>query len=159
MDDNISMEELGSLIAQNKWAIIIPLILSIIFIALFLRTMKKRSLKSKERIHREISEYMQIGTPQTYVYGGTISVSYNGISYTRGNRRAIFDIPVEKETILAPCLIDVWFENRNYNGREANSILNDIQHYLLENKICKKVTVVTDEEYEALCNSDEFADA
>ena len=156
MYENINAEELAEIISQQKWIIIIPLILSIVFAIFFIRAMKKRSVKSRERLHREINDYMQIGVPQTYVYGGAISVSYDTVAYTRGNRKAFFEIPIDKETILAPCLVDVWFENRNYNGREANLILRDIQHYLLENKICKKVTIVTDEEYEALANEQEI---
>lgn len=155
MNENMKAEDVVEIISQQKWMIIIPLILFVVFAIFFVRAMKTRSVKSKERLHREINGYMQIGVPQIYTYGGLVTVSYDSITYTRGNRKATFDIPVDKETILAPCLVDAWFENRNYNGREANSILNDIQHYLLENKICKKVTIVTDEEYEALANEQE----
>lgn len=156
MNENIRTEDIAEIISQQKWMIIIPLILFIVFAIFFIRAMKKRSVKSRERLHREINDYMQIGAPQTYTYGGLVTVSYGSITYARGNRNATFDIPVDKETFLAPCLVDVWFENRNYNEREADSILSDIQHYLLENKICKKVTIVTDEEYEALVNEQEI---
>ena len=80
MDDNINAEELAEIISQQKWMIIIPLILSIIFAIFFIRAIKKRSVKSRERLHRELNEYMQIGVPQTYVYGGAISVSYDTVT-------------------------------------------------------------------------------
>lgn len=151
--DNVDVEQLGDIIAASKWAIIIPLILGLLFAVLFTRAMKKRSQKSREALHRELESYFNMGQPQSYIYGGTVSIDYDSVTYIRGNRKAIFDIPIEKETILAPCLVDVWFENRNYNGREANTIISDIEHYLLENRICKKVTVVTDEEYEDMVHA------
>lgn len=151
--DNVDVEQLGDVIAASKWTIIISLIMCIVFAVLFTRAMKKRSQKSREALHQELESYFNIGQSQSHIYSGTVSIDYDSVVYIRGNRKAIFDIPIGKETILAPCLVDVWFENRNYNGREANTIISDIQHYLLENKICKKVTVVTDEEYEDILHT------
>lgn len=148
MSENISTEEVLSVIGDQKWSLIIFGIILIVFLAAFSHTMKKRSVKSKERLHQELSEYMKIGQVDTYKPSGLISVSYNSVTYTRGNRGAVFDIPIEKDTVLAPFMVDEWFEGRNYNGREANVIIEDIKRYLLENKICKTVTIVSDEEYD-----------
>ena len=148
MESNeINAEMVTEAISQNKWVIIICLILMLVFFVLFIISMKKHSRKSRERLHNELQDYFNYEHQEPYNYGGRVSVSYNNVTYTRGNRSAVFEIPIEKETILAPCLVDAWFENRNYNGREANNILNDIKNYLLENKICKKVLIVDDNEY------------
>lgn len=148
MSENINAENVISLIGEQKWTLLLFGVIFIVFIVVFFHTAKKRSAKSKERLHREISEYMKIGQVDTYKPSGLISVSYNSVTYTRGNRGAVFDIPIEKDTVLAPFMVDEWFEGRNYNGREANIIIEDIKRYLLENKICKTVTVVSDEEYD-----------
>lgn len=152
MEESVNYEELASALASQKWIIIIPLILFLIFIFVFARAANKESKKRREQLHREISGYMQMGQPQTHTYSGSVSVSYDTVTYTRGNRSAIFNICINKKTILAPCLVDEWFKNRNYNGREANIILKDIERYLLDNKICKSVKIVDDDEYESLRN-------
>ena len=103
-------------------------------------------------------DYTQMGQTIKRTPGGNVSVSYNGVTYSRGNRHAVFDITIDKETVLAPCLVEEWFENRNYNSREADIILRDIQSYLLENNFCKKVKIVSDEDYETQEAADEYED-
>ena len=154
----INSEDVVRLIIENKWAIIIPLIIMIIFLFFFTRSMKKQIAKSKERLHRELMDYTQMGQTIKRTPGGNVSVSYNGVTYSRGNRHAVFDITIDKETVLAPCLVEEWFENRNYNSREADIILRDIQSYLLENNFCKKVKIVSDEDYETQEAADEYED-
>lgn len=149
MSENVSAEEVVSLIGEQKWTLLLFGIIFIVFIVAFSHTMKKRSARNKERLHQEISEYMKVGQVDTYKPSGLISVSCDSVTYTRGNRGVVFDIPIEKDTVLAPFMVDEWFEGRNYNGREANTIIEDIKRYLLENKICKTVTIVSDEEYDS----------
>lgn len=152
---DFNADDIVRLISQNKWAIIIPLIIMIVFLFFFGRSMKKQSAKSKERLHRELMDFAQMGQTVKRTQGGNVSVSYDGITYSRGNRRAVFDISIDKETVLAPCLVDDWFKDRNYNSREADIILRDIQNYLLENNFCKKVSIVSDDDYLAQEDADE----
>ena len=104
--------------------------------------------KRKKSFRDELNGYLY--RPEEHQYSGTVSIFRNQIQYSRGNRSTSFDIQIEKETILAPFMVDPWFENRNYNYREALLILNDISHYLKTNKYCKSVTITTDEAYEDL---------
>ena len=83
-----------------------------------------------------------------YEYSGIIAFNSGKISYSRGNKSVMFDVPVDKETYLAPFMVDEWFEDRNYSLREANIILSDIAHYLKEMKYSSTVTLLSDEEYE-----------
>ena len=138
-------EALPDLIKQSLPIIIV----GSIGIVVMLLMIKKSSKSVKQSYGDEIRSYLK--PVEVHTYTGFITVTLQGVTYSRNGRGVTFDIPIDKETILAPFMVDPWFENRNYNGREANMILADIEKYLKDNKICRKVTIVSDEEYEAMC--------
>lgn len=143
------IEDAGFLTAvfkENGLTIIISLMLFLLLVIILVSSSRKK--KKTKGIKEEIMSYMY--QPEPHQYTGTISVESNGISYARGNRKVVFDIAIEKETILAPFMVDVWFENRNYNYRESTLILSDISNFLKEGKYCKTVIITTDEEYEKM---------
>lgn len=148
MNDTAVLEELnspeqwGDLFSKlPKFPLTIALILLIIVIILNCRVIKKRKIKNKYRLQNEINDYLSIGQKQTYRYSGNVAITSSGISYSRGNKRILFDIPISDETVLNYGMIQKWFENRNYNAREADYILEDIRHFLIENKYCTSAII------------------
>lgn len=146
---NITAEEVFSLIYANKWLIIGPLLLILALIILLIINSKKNRVKQRESIHKELTDYVQMFIPpEPRIYSGSISVGYDDITYSRGNRSVKFDIPVLKVTKLYLSDVNPWFEGRNYNEREAYTILEDIKDYLIKNKFCKTVEISDEEEEE-----------
>jgi len=144
---------------QNSgWAMIVCLILVIILIIILIKNNKTK--KKRPTFKDELQGY--VNAAQKHQYSGFVTLSTQGISYSRGNNKIIFDIPIEKNMFLAPFMVDDWFVNRNYNYKEAEIILSDISTYLTENRVCKSVKILSDEEYENLFdeyisdNSDEY---
>lgn len=142
---------LGAFGSANKLPILISLILLLILIIMIVRSFKGSN--KKDSLKREINYYLNNSHNNTHVYSGNVSLTMNGIRYQRGNRSNCFEIPISKTTYLAPFMIDPWFENRNYNEREANRILDDISYYLTTQKIVKNAIILSDEEYD---NLDEY---
>lgn len=138
--------------SENGVVMIVALIIIVLLIVIFLKSSKKKS--RTQDIKNEIKGY--IIRPEPHKYSGNINILHNGIQYSRGNKRVTFDIKIDKNTILAPFMIDAWFENRNYNQREALLILQDISHYLSDSRLCKSVSIVSDEEFE---KNDETSEA
>lgn len=158
--DNIGEEgELSSAFSsafQNSgWAMIACLILIIILIIILIKNNKNK--KKRPTFKDELQGY--VNAAQKHQYSGFVTVSTQGISYSRGNKKILFDIPIEKEMFLAPFMVDNWFLNRNYNYKEAEFILSDISTYLTENRVCKSVKILSDEEYENLFSEHESDDS
>lgn len=151
----IESEDLSDIIPivleESGVTIVLSFILFVIFIIFVKRSTKKTN--TVDNLKKEISGYMT--SVEKHNYSGNILVLSNGISYSRGNKIIVFDIPIEKDTFLAPFMIDDWFQDRNYNQREANIILSDISHYLKESGMCKNVNIISDEEYEEKFNTEE----
>lgn len=135
----------------SKVPIIVGALFLLLFFFLMVKYVKKEKAKTSQSMTKEINAYLSgFGGESfdSYKYSGILSFSGDSIMYTRGQRTAVFPVYISKETDLAECLVEPWFENRNYNGREAQILLRDIEHYLLAEKICKKVNIISDEEYE-----------
>lgn len=129
--------------ALSVFTTILCLIFLIIFIVVAIKSRNKR--KREHPFSTELRSYLP---KEKHTYSGTVLLTRSGVSYTRGNSYCGFEIPISKRTYLAPKLVDPWFNNRNYNLREAYVILEDIQSYLLDNGICREVKIVEDNEYD-----------
>ena len=145
---NDAVDALQQALSDNKYIIIGSVLLIIGFIVMMLWC-RHRNRRNRISLGDELRGYF-VPPPQEYQYRGVVQLMNGGVRYSRGNLEAVLEIPIEKETILAPFMTDPWFENRNYNEREMFYVLEDISHYLKENKITKKVSIITDEEYEEL---------
>lgn len=130
--------------SESGAAMIVALVIITLLIVIIFKSSKKKS--RTQNLKEEISGYIK--RPEPHRYNGNVRVLSDGISYSRGNRNVTFNIKVDKNTVLAPFMIDDWFANRNYNQREAVLILEDISWYLKENGFCKSVSIVSDEEFE-----------
>lgn len=141
--DDIS-KALQDMLKDNGIVIAGSLVLLVVLIVFVVRSNKKKDKIGE--LKSEINSYMKSALP--HEYSGIISFNSGKISYSRGNKSIMFDVPVDKETYLAPFMVNEWFEGRNYSLREANIILSDIAHYLKEMKYSSTVTLLSDEEYE-----------
>ncbi len=141
-----STDEIISSLAESAPMMFIILLLFIIFVVWMKKATKK--IYKKNSFRDELMSYAQ--GHEKHEYSGNVSVNTNGITYSRGNNSKLFKIPIQKETYLAPFMVDDWFENRNYNHREAEIIIKDISQYLIDNKICKSTHILSDEEYEEM---------
>lgn len=130
--------------------VLVSVLALILLIVMFVRHSKKTN--TVDSIKSEIIGYIYPTEP--FQYSGNITVSQNRIQYSRGNRSVNLDICLEKTTVLAPFMADEWFVGRNYSYQEAVNIVNDIAHYLKENKICN-ATVVSDEVYNEMYGLEE----
>ena len=145
----ITGAELSEIINQSKWFIIIPIILIILLVVILLRHSKKNRYKKNEALKAEVRDYLSMfETPTTYTYSGAVSLGLNSLFYSRGHKIVEFDIKIERNTTLYLSDVDPWFEGRNYNEREAIKILNDIKQFLITNKHCKNVEIITEEQEE-----------
>lgn len=131
-----------------KLGMLVCLIILIFMIVRVVSGAKKHT--KTDNLKKEIKSYMQPSAETHHVYSGNISVTLNGIQYSRGNRSKYFDIAIGKTTYLAPFMVDEWFEGRNYSERECEKILSDISYYLTSHKIVKNVIILSDEEYDNL---------
>ena len=138
------LKALQDMLKDNGIVIAGSLVLLVVLIVFVVRSNKKKDKIGE--LKSEINGYMKSALP--YEYSGIIAFNSGKISYSRGNKSVMFDVPVDKETYLAPFMVDEWFEDRNYSLREANIILSDIAHYLKEMKYSSTVTLLSDEEYE-----------
>ncbi len=134
---------------ESGLTIIVSLILLILSAIFIVRNMRKSKVKNS--IKNEIRVYMK----EKYEYSGNVCVVRNGISYSRGNRSVVFDIPIDRVTYLAPWMVDEWFDERNYSAREANIVLADIAEYLRTANLCKTVNIISDEDYEKMFGEEE----
>ena len=141
--DDVSDAIQGTL-KDNGIVIAGSLVLLMVLVVFIIRSSKKKDKIGE--LKSEINGYMKLSSP--YEYSGIISFNSGKIYYSRGNKSIMFDVPVDKETYLAPFMVDEWFEGRNYSLREANIILSDIAHYLKEMKYSSTVILLSDEEYE-----------
>lgn len=147
--DEIS-EAVSTAFSESGYVMLISLALLIILIAFVFRNRKKRN--TKQALSDEIRSYF---TREEHRYCGNVCILQNGISYSRGNKSVAFpNVKVTKETYLAPWMVEEWFENRNYNAHEAELIISDIANYLKTANVCKKVTVLTDEQYDELLDTE-----
>ena len=138
------LKALQDMLKDNGIVIAGSLVLLVVLIVFVVRSNKKKDKIGE--LKNEINGYMKSALP--YEYSGIIAFNSGKISYSRGNKSVMFDVPVDKETYLAPFMVDEWFEDRNYSLREANIILSDIAHYLKEMKYSSTVILLSDEEYE-----------
>ena len=126
-DVSISQDEISDIFSsvwqESGLTIIVSLILLILSAIFTVRNMRKSKVKNS--IKNEIRGDMK----EKYEYSGNVCVVRNGISYSRGNRSVVFDIPIDRVTYLAPRMVDEWFDERNYSAREANIVLADIAEY------------------------------
>lgn len=152
-DISVSPEEIPDILSsvwqESGLTIIVSLILLILSAIFIVRNMRKS--KAGNSFRNEIREY----TKEKYVYSGNVCVTRNGISYSRGNRSVVFDIPIDRVTYLAPWMVDEWFNERNYNAREALIVLADIAEHLRTSNLCKTVNIISDEEYEKLVGEED----
>ena len=152
-DVSISQDEISDIFSsvwqESGLTIIVSLILLILSAIFIVRNMRKS--KAKNSIKNEIRGYMK----EKYEYSGNVCVVRNGISYSRGNRSVVFDIPIDRVTYLAPWMVDEWFDERNYSAREANIVLADIAEYLRTANLCKTVNIISDEDYEKMLGEEE----
>lgn len=130
--------------SESGTAMIVALVIITLLIVIIFKSSKKKS--GMQNVKEEISGYIKSSEP--HKYNGNVRILPEGISYSRGSRNIIFSIKVDKNTVLAPFMVDDWFANRNYNQREAVLILEDISWYLKENGFCKSVSIISDEEFE-----------
>ena len=74
---------------ESGLTIIVSLILLILSAIFIVRNMRKSKVKNS--IKNEIRVYMK----EKYEYSGNVCVVRNGISYSRGNRSVVFNIPID----------------------------------------------------------------
>lgn len=148
MDENI--ESMGEVIGSMKGPIAIYSIIGVLLLIILFLICRKTSKKNKELSRKEMTYYLDNvfnwAEPKKTL-SGHITCYGDIINYSRGNRKAEFKIIVMPETFIAPCVIQNWFNGRNYNKREEDTILNDIKMYLEDNRYAKTVTILSDEEY------------
>lgn len=125
----------------------------IIFFVLYF---KKSRDKNREATRKELQYYAD--NAFTWVNNntsksGSVTISGDSLYYSRGPKSIKVDVYIQKNTVLTPASVGKWFENRNYNQREENAILNDIKTYLVENRICKTVEIKEDSETSELYDS------
>ena len=144
----ISSSELGEAVAAASPMLLVSLIVCVIF-AVILFLIFRRGKKGKGTFKNELNYYKENAfnwLEPHYQQSGNVSVRNNNIYYSRGNKTIRVDATIEKVTYLSSKSVSEWFVGRNYNLREETAILNDIQNYLIQNKICKKVIINEEEE-------------